>query len=153
MDVKLVEQCLDMTLRGRKFKKVTDHWYSSMRKKYGLKQLEIDILYFISHRGYGVTAKEISNSLVANKGQVSIALDNLVKKHYLREKPDEKDKRMAHFNLTKEAEPLLMDHQKRAQEMRDYMCKNITKEEIHQFIPLMEKFIANMDAMLEEKLK
>ena len=153
MGVERIEHCVDMTLRGRKFKKVTEHWYRSMRTKYGLKQMEIDILYYISQRDHGVTAKEISNDLVANKGQVSIALDNLVKMRYLQEKPDEKDKRMAHFYLTKEAEPLLIDHQKRAQEMRDYMCKNISNEEILQFVPLMEKLIANMDAMLEEQLK
>ena len=39
---------LDIVLRGRKLKRISDIAFGELRKKYGIKQLEVEILIYLS---------------------------------------------------------------------------------------------------------
>ena len=46
---------LDIILRGRKIKRISDIAFGELRRKYGLKQLEVEILIYLS-RNPGASA-------------------------------------------------------------------------------------------------
>ena len=67
---------LDIVLRGRKLKRISDIAFGELRRKYGLKQLEVEILIYLS-RNPEASASTFIKEMGLNKGQVSVAMDNL----------------------------------------------------------------------------
>ena len=81
-----------MLLRGRQFKRLTEHRFSSLRKKYGLKQIELEIIAFMSKNSGVVTSTDIRSMMMLNKGQISQAMDTLCQRGYLRSGSDQDDR-------------------------------------------------------------
>ena len=97
---------LDIILRGRKIKRISDIAFGELRKKYGIKQLEVEILIYLS-RNPESSASSFIKEMGLNKGQVSVAMDNLSSGGFITLKRDNKDHRYSHASVTEKALPVL----------------------------------------------
>lgn len=92
-----------LLLRGREFKKMADELYSEFRDRYGLKQVEVDVLVYLGAYP-DKSSTEIAKELYLHKGHVSLATDGLCRKGYLLAEHDRNDRRYVRYEITAEGE-------------------------------------------------
>lgn len=141
-------------LKGRKFSKVVSHRFAEIKKRYNLKQIELEIVFFCSQtedQNYkdGISARDICTKLILNKGQVSTALDSLTEKGYLKAIPSKKDKRIIYYKITEKTGPIIEDVRSTGTELTEKLFKGISEEEMELVRGVMKQFGSNMDEIIE----
>lgn len=135
---------MDVILRGRKFKKLIEGTFATVRKKYDLRQIEIEILLFLK-KYPNTSSSEIYRALDVNKGHVSQAMDNLCKKNFLESRQDESDRRYVSYQVTDSGKRVVEESLK----LRDNMLKQVfaefSKEEMEMMCKISKKLIDNID--------
>lgn len=144
---KKLDHSVENILRGRRMKRMVETYSNEIRNQYGLKQVELDILYFIAKSEKEVTSTEICNKLFLNKGQVSKAMMNLVDGGFLVSTPDKADKRVVWFKSTKVTEKIVTAFEQQQKEIGKLICEGISKEELDVFCKVSCKMLHNMDRM------
>lgn len=144
---KKLDHSVENILRGRRMKRMVETYSNEIRNQYGLKQVELDILYFIAKSEKEVTSTEICNKLFLNKGQVSKAMMNLVDGGFLVSTPDKSDKRVVWFKSTKATEKIVDAFEQQQKEIGKLICEGISKEELDVFCKVSCKMLHNMDKM------
>ena len=138
---------IDVLLRGRKIKKLTDSIYNGLRKEYGLKQVEIDVLlykYLLPDK----VASDIAKELCIPKGHVSLAMDGLMDKKYIKSKRDEEDRRFVRFTITKKGMKVAEELNKIKNFVNDRLLEGMTEEDIDAFDRISTKLLANVDELM-----
>ncbi len=120
---------LSVILRGRKFKKMLEHLYESLRAKYGLRQIEIDIMMYLGQCPTD-TASDISRALCINKGHVSQAMNNLCVSGYLNSYEDKNDRRFVSYEITDKGKLLIDETNVIKETINLKLFKGISKEEM-----------------------
>ena len=70
---------LELLITGRQFQKMCEREYETIRKKYDLRKVELDMLYFLDYFQEARTAKDIAKMRQVSKAHISSAVENLVK--------------------------------------------------------------------------
>ena len=135
---------LDIVLRGRKLKRISDIAFSELRRKYGLKQLEVEILIYLS-RNPGASASTFIKEMGLNKGQVSVAMDNLSSGGFITLKRDNKDHRYSHASVTEKALPVLEEAEKLKVMYEIMIFSGISPEDAFSFWNVSKKMMANLE--------
>ena len=138
---------MEIFLRGRQYKKALEQASRAIRADYGLKQIEVDILSFLSYSG-PVTSSEIYRTLSLNKGHVSQAMASLCTKGMLRVKPDPHDTRRIAFHLSKQAAPIVESIQKARARLLEKVLRGVTEDELAVIQSVTEKVYANLDQLV-----
>lgn len=147
-----MQECLENVLRGRKFKKVIDARYEAIRNKWNLKQIDLEILYYMSKVGHAISSTEISKNLILNKGQVSLSMDRMSKLGIIKSTVDKNDKRVIHFSLEEKSKDIIEDISKDKEYLMNQLSKGISQEEINTVLPMIEIVIDNMDKFIEKEI-
>lgn len=147
-----MQECLENVLRGRKFKKVIDARYETIRNKWNLKQIDLEILYYMSKVGHAISSTEISKNLILNKGQVSLSMDRMSKLGIIKPTVDKNDKRVIHFSLEEKSKEIIEDISKDKEYLMNQLFKGISQEEINTVLPMIEIVIDNMDKFIEREI-
>ncbi len=139
---------LDCLLRGRKFKAMSDELYAEVRRQYGLRQVEIELLQYLEQVP-DATASEICRTLNMNKGHVSQGFDSLCRNAYLTVCPDTKDRRYVRYELTEKGRQFLQ----RAAEVRgrieQAVLQGLTGEELAALRSISAKICGNIDRITD----
>ena len=135
---------LDIVLRGRKLKRISDIAFGELRRKYGLKQLEVEILIYLS-RNPEASASTFIEEMGLNKGQVSVAMDNLSSGGFITLKRDNKDHRYSHASVTEKALPLLEEAEKLKVMYEIMIFSGISPEDAFSFWNVSKKMMANLE--------
>lgn len=120
-------------------------------KSYGLTQIEITIISFLHNNPGKDTAADIVELRMLSKGNVSQAVESLIKKSMLIRHPDEKDRRKIHLSLTSEALPLVEQVEKAKKTFLYQIFSGVTSEEYEQYILITDKIMNNIKNDLERK--
>lgn len=142
---------VETMLRGRVFKKLIEHRCSPVCEKYGLKQIEVEILFYMSKVPGSITSTNIYHSLNMNKGQISRAMESLCQKGYLSAKSDETDRRMVLFDLTDQAKEVVEEIRLVTGKFRDDIFEGISEEELARFKETGLKILANANVMMKKE--
>ena len=134
---------LDIVLRGRMLKRISDLAFGELRRKYGLKQLEVEILIYLS-RNPGSSASTFIKEMGLNKGQVSVAMDSLSSGGFIALEQDNKDHRYSHASITEKALPVLEDAERLKAQYEKMIFSGISPEEASSFWHVLEKIVANL---------
>ena len=145
-----MEKQVETVLRGARFKKMITSQLSGIIEKYGLKRVELEILYFLSGCGENKTSKDISLNLNMNKGHISQAVESLCRQGYLTAAQDKDDRRYVHYTITDKAKAISEDIARAWEEMIRKIFEGISEEEFKVFRKVAEKIEANMDHILNE---
>ncbi len=135
---------LDIILRGRKIKRISDVAFGELRRKYGLKQLEVEILIYLSLNPES-SASTFIKEMGLNKGQVSIAMDNLSSGGFITLKRDNTDHRYSHASITEKTLPVLEEAEKIKVLYEKMIFSGISPEDAFSFWKVSEKMLANLE--------
>lgn len=143
-----MEQQLEVILKGAEFKRLVDNQFSAIKEKYGLRKVEIEVLFFLSVNKEENTPTDIYRYLKLNKGHISQALDALIKKNYICCVLDKNDRRKMHYVITEKAQDTIDEIVLIRCEMEKRIFNNITDEEIEYFARVIKKINDNIEEML-----
>ena len=97
----------DIISLSHEIKRIMEYAYGERMEDFGLRKVEVDILYFIAHAGNKDTARDIIDAQHISKAHISKSVDNLRQKGYILLEEDCSDHRKAHIHITEKGLPLV----------------------------------------------
>lgn len=138
----------EIVLVSRYFRKLYERLSVPILEQYGLTQIEMDIIAYLSNHPGKDTAKDIVEDRMFTKSNVSNGVDSLMEKGLLNRFVDEVDKRVIHLVLTNHCKQLVHDiHQ-----MQDYfgncLLEGFDSEEKKQIAHYFGRILDNINEKL-----
>lgn len=137
----------ELTLRGSMIKKLIERELRDFRESYGLKRIEIEVLYLLANSSKDTVA-EIAAFLDANRGHISQTVESLCQKGYITPVPDQKDRRYIHFELTERGRDLSVPIRERWNALTEDVFRGISPEELEQYKSTSMKIRHNIERLL-----
>jgi DNA-binding MarR family transcriptional regulator len=144
-----MDEQMEIVLKGGDFKRLLDTQLDEIKKKYDLKKVEIEVLFFLSRCGSENTPTDITKRLNLNRGHVSQAIDVLLRRKLIAAVADEKDRRCMHYTITPNAVPVIDEIANVKKRMDEQILKGITAEELETYKKISEKMMKNIREMLQ----
>ena len=144
---------IEAFLRGGQFKSLMETQLSSIKEKYGLKRVELEILYFLSQCGESNTSTDIRRYLKMNKGHISQSIEHLCINGYLIAGKDPEDRRYVHYEITNKAGLVVRDITNLWKWLSSQIFEGISEEELILFKNVVYKIGNNMNKLLEEEFR
>lgn len=141
----------ELLLSGQQFRHLYKRKCEGIVRKYGLRKVEADIIYYLSEYGSCDTAKDIMKLEHLSKAHISQALENLEKHKYIQRYQDEADKRWVHLVLTKEALPIAKEICRLRQEMVNIIFRGVTEVERRYVLQAAIKIMVNINQELQQQ--
>lgn len=138
----------EVVITGRQLKKLITKKMEPILKDSNLRQVELDILVFISRHKDADTAKEIIKKNHLSKSHISQCLDNLKNKGYIRIEEDEEDHRTLHIIIENKAYNIIKHVLEVYGECCYIMQSGITEEELE----IMKKVFLKMSQNIQNEL-
>lgn len=110
-----------------------------------LKPIEVDILLFIYNHPHIDTAKELMKIFHLSKAHISHSLENLRENGYIHLCEDEKDHRIMHIVVEKEAFSVINKVDKVYCDCKKVIQTGITKDEIYVLKSIFDKINCNIE--------
>ncbi|MGN0716043.1 MAG: MarR family winged helix-turn-helix transcriptional regulator [Anaerovoracaceae bacterium] len=143
-----MEVQIESILQSGQFKKLMEEQITGLRKKYGLKKAEIEILYFLSRCGEHNTSSDIYYQLMMNRGHISQAVDGLCQKHLIEAVPDREDRRYVHYIILDSAMEIVQQIEKVHEDVRREVLEDISEEELKVFQNVAVKIRRNIERLI-----
>jgi DNA-binding MarR family transcriptional regulator len=143
-----MDEQMEIVLKGGDFKRLLDTQLDEIKKKYDLKKVEIEVLFFLSRCGSENTPTDITKRLNLNRGHVSQAIDVLLRRKLIAAVADEKDRRCMHYTITTNAVPVIDEIANVKKRMDEQILKGITAEELETYKKISEKMMKNIREVL-----
>lgn len=148
MDFETMQGSFSHILNGRKFKKIQEVCFNELRERYGLKQIEVEILLFLNLYP-DAHASQIYKSLDLNKGYVSQALDRLCKNNLLCVRPDPEDGRAVCYDFLRKGTAVIKDCRKKKEDLDRSLLAGLSAEELKVMSNVAEKIEQNIRQISE----
>lgn len=140
---------LELLITGRQFGKMCEREYEVIREKYGLRKVELNILYFLDCSKEMRTAGDIAQIRQVSKAHISSAVENLVKKELLKTQEDPKDRRRTLLELTGQGKVVVEEVGLARRRMSQIVYRGITEEEKAVMQQAAKKMLQNMQEEIE----
>ena len=134
---------------GMKMRKLLDKKSEVLTQKYGVRNVELEILLFLYHSPCGDTAKDIVEEKNLSKAHISKSVDNLRAKGFVILTEDKNDRRKRHIELTEKAVEAAKDMLEVHNECRQIVMRYVTDDEKAVMNQVMEKMIRSLDEELQ----
>ena len=118
--------------------------------RYGLTQMEYDILMFLNNNPDLCTAQQISEFRNIKKNLVSVHVEKLVTAGYLQRGSVTGDRRKVLLSCTEKAQPILKAGLEMQQNFNQKLTRNIPEEQIHVYKEIIDSMAVNACQMLNE---
>ncbi len=135
---------------GMKMRKLLDKKSEVLTQKYGVRNVELEILLFLYHSPCGDTAKDIVEEKNLSKAHISKSVDNLRAKGFVVLTQDENDRRKRHIELTQKAVEAAKEMLEVHNECKEVIMRYVTEEEKKVMNRVMEKMLASLDEELQK---
>jgi DNA-binding MarR family transcriptional regulator len=143
-----MDEQLEVALKGGDFKRLLDSQLDEIKKKYQLKKVEIEVLFYLSKCGSENTPTDITKRLNLNRGHVSQAIDALLKRQLIASVADQQDRRCMHYTITPNAVSIIDEITNVKKKMDEQILKGITEEELAVYKKISEKMKKNIREIL-----
>ena len=134
---------------GMKMRKLLDKKSEVLAQKYGVRNVELEILLFLYHSPCGDTAKDIVEEKNLSKAHISKSVDNLRAKGFVILTEDKNDRRKRHIELTEKAVEAAKDMLEVHNECIRIVMRYVTDDEKAVMNQVMEKMIRSLDEELQ----
>lgn len=141
----------ELLISGQQFRRLYEKKCEVIVKRYNLRKVEADIIYYLSNYGCCDTAKDIMKLEHLSKAHVSHALENLEKQQYVQRYQDEADKRWVHLVLTKEALPIAEAIFRLRGEIVNIIFRDMTEAERRYVLQAAIKMVGNINQELQRQ--
>lgn len=147
----VMEKQIDNLLHGAQFKQLMEKRIMEIREKYGLRKVDVEVMYYLSRCGDRDTSKDIKCDTRITKGHISQSIDRLQKMGLLAFVPDENDRRCIHLKLTDQAGAVVFDIEEVWNDLNQIVFEGVTEEEKKVLASVACKIARNIDRVLEEQ--
>jgi len=131
---------------GRRLKKTLRSGYRRIRQRYGLTQLDIELLqYFEEHPG--AMATDAICDLDLNKGNVSTALFGLYRNGLIDGRSSDSDQRVVQYHLKEKGKKIIRETNEIQDDIMGQLMQGITKQEETALEGIAAKILANLESM------
>lgn len=135
---------------NQQMRKVIEQACERLMETYGLRHVELDILYLISHEKQKDTAKDLIEIQHLSKAHISKSVDNLKQHGYIELVADEADHRKIHIRMTGKAKPVLEEFEQIRADILERLFAGVTEEERSCLKRVMGKIMKNIQAEQED---
>ena len=135
---------------GMKMRKLLDKKSEALTQKYGVRNVELEILLFLYHSPCGNTAKDIVEEKNLSKAHISKSVDNLRAKGFVVLIEDENDRRKRHIELTEMAVEAAKEMMEVHDECKQIIMQYVTEEEKEVMNRVMKKMLRSLDEELQK---
>lgn len=115
------------------FIRLQEEMLKEICEQYDLTMAEAKVVSFLHNNPEKDTAADIVELRKLQKGNVSKAVESLVKRSWLRRETDARDRRKVHLYLTEQAAPLLASLDSLWEEFRSAVYAGISEDEKRRF--------------------
>lgn len=143
-----MERQIELLLHGGQYKQLLENRILEIREKYGLRKVDIQILYYLSKCGKENTSKDIHAGTKLTKGHISQAIDRMHKMDLLVFIPDENDRRCIHCALSQQADKVVEEIRGIVSDMYQTIFEGVTEEEKRVLANVALKIGKNMEKAL-----
>lgn len=142
----------ELLIMGQQFKKLYEKCYGHIMQTYGLKKIDIDVLYFLSHSGKQDTAKDIANLIYVSKAHVSKAIENLHQKALIDLIADPSDRRYVHISISVSGQQIVDEIKQIRAKTEKILFDGISPEDRELLLRLSYQIADNIDHALQTQL-
>jgi DNA-binding MarR family transcriptional regulator len=142
----------ELLIMGQQFKKLYEKCYGHIMQTYGLKKIDIDVLYFLSHSGKQDTAKDIANLIYVSKAHVSKAIENLHQKALIVLIADPSDRRYVHISISGSGQQIVDEIKQIRAKTEKILFDGISPEDRELLLRLSYQIADNIDHALQTQL-
>lgn len=142
----------ELLIMGQQFKKLYEKCYGHIMQTYGLKKIDIDVLYFLSHSGKQDTAKDIANLIYVSKAHVSKAIENLHQKALIDLIADPSDRRYVHISISGSGQQIVDEIKQIRAKTKKILFDGISPEDRELLLRLSYQIADNIDHALQTQL-
>ena len=135
---------IEILLYGHLYKKMCEKYMLSIRERYDLRQVDLEIMYLLYSAGDNNTARDIGSSHLFTKGHISQSVGRLEQRKLIDVVSDEQDRRCTHLRLTSDADCIVKEIIEARKQMYDVIFEGITDEEQRILGRIINKIEANM---------
>lgn len=146
-----MEKQIDNLLYGSQFKQLMENRITEIRETYGLRKVDVEVLYYLSRCGDKNTSKDIKTDTKITKGHISQSIDRLQKMKLLIFIPDENDRRCVHLRLTDKADDVTREITAIWNDLNKIIFEGVTEEEKRILAAVALKIANNIDRALESE--
>ena len=132
---------------GSAIKKAKEKFFEDIIKQFHLTSIEITVLLFLKNSGFD-TATDIVNELFIAKSHVSLSVNLLNTKGYIKKMQDKEDKKITHLQLTERADEILEITNAKIKELENKLFNGITEEDKENMERIFNIFYANVREVL-----
>ncbi len=140
---------LELLITGRQFRRMCEKEYENISKKYNLRRVELDILYFLDYSKNARTAKDIAEIRKVSKAHISSAVENLVKNQMIETREDRADRRRILLELTEKGREVVEEVAVIRKCMYEVVYRGITEQEKEVMQRAAKKMIQNMQEHIQ----
>jgi len=144
-----MESQVETLLRGTQFKQILENYLKGLRKKYGLKRMEIEVLYYLSHCLEHNTAKDITLSLHMNKGHISQTTESLCRRGYISASKDRTDYRIVHYTLTEDVRHMTEEIDSANERLYNTLFEGISNDDRDALERIASQMSSNISRILQ----
>ena len=142
----------ELLIMGQQFKKLYEKCYGHIMQTYGLKKIDIDVLYFLSHSGKQDTAKDFANLIYVSKAHVSKAIENLHQKALIDLIADPSDRRYVHISISGSGQQIVDEIKQIRDKTEKILFDGISPEDRELLLRLSYQIADNIDHALQTQL-
>ena len=119
-------------------------------RKYGLTQMEVNILLFLANNPECDTAAQIVKKRAFTKSHVSMSVRSLEERGYLIGEYQGTDRRTIHLQLTSAAAPAVSDGKNAQKRAAEIICRGFSPEEHRMLFQFMNRINLNISDYRKE---
>ena len=135
---------------GMNMRKLLEKKSEVLVQKYGVRNVELEILLFLYHSSCGDTAKDIVEQKNLSKAHISKSVDNLRAKGFVVLIEDDNDRRKIHIELTQKAEEAAKEMLEVHNDCKRIIMRYVTEEEKAVMDRVMQKMLRSLDEELQK---
>ena len=139
----------DLLMNFRRIIKLYESMLKGICEQYQLTLIEANIISFLHNNPGKDTANDIVELRMLAKGNVSQAVESLIRKSLLQRNPDAFDRRRIHLSLLPDAKPITDDMEELRQQFYEQVFHGFTDEEYRQFYDINQRILANVTSAME----
>ena len=134
--------------RSQGLRKLYGNLCAPLLERYGLTQLELDIILILANNPEYDTARDIVERRHLAKSHVSVGVDTLAGRGLLERFTREGNRKTIHLHLTGEAAPIIEEGRAAQHRYGQLLFAGFTEEDFRQLMGLMDRVAGNVDAAL-----
>lgn len=133
----------DMLTVVYKYKKLYEKRCQEIMKRYDLRIVDIDILYYVAHSGPRNLSKDIVD-MGMSKANVSKSVEHLHQKGLVELTEDKEDRRCFHIELTAEAQEVIREVSKIRRALGTVLAEGVSEADREAVVRVLHKVNENM---------